>query len=258
MIDRDPPTVIDLNADIGEAITPEHRAIEDTVIGSVTSVNIACGGHAGDEASMLLAVQSAARLGVAVGAHPSYPDPANFGRTRMSLDPATLRASIADQIATLARIARSEGVSLAHCKPHGALYHAASVDESIALVIYQACSDHHPGMRLIARGGSRAVAWWRAWGATVSEEAFADRVYEPDGSLRSRTKPDALIADPDAAAEQALRIASTQSVRCHDGTVLPLMADTLCVHNDTPNAAAIATGVAGSLRAAGVTIRSLT
>ncbi len=248
---------IDLNADVGEAATPEHRAAEDAVIASVTSVNIACGGHAGDETSMRHAVRLAARHGVAVGAHPSYPDRANFGRARIEIEPQALRSSLATQIAALDAVAQSEGATLTHCKPHGALYHAASIDESVARSIYQTCRDHNPAMRLIAQAGSQAAAWWRSWGAAVAEEAFADRAYEPDGSLRARSRPDALIADPDAAAEQAVRIATARTVRCTDGSSIPLAADTLCIHADTMNAALIAARVAEAVRAAGVTLTPL-
>lgn len=257
MTDSGPQRFIDLNADCGEAATPERLAIEDAVIGFVTSVNIACGGHAGDEGSMCYAVRAAARHGVAIGAHPSFPDRVNFGRTCMDLGAAELCATIREQIAAIDAVARSEGVSIAHCKPHGALYHAASADESIARAIYRACADLDPALRLVGQAGSRAVAWWRAWGAAVSEEAFVDRVYEPDGSLRSRALQGSLIIDPDAAAEQANLIVMAESVRCRSGTVLRLVANTLCVHADTPNAAAVAGRVVGSLLAAGVTLSPL-
>lgn len=251
------PIATDLNADTGEAATPEHRAAEDAVIASVTSVNIACGGHAGDEATMRHSVRLAAQHGVAVGVHPSYPDRSNFGRVRIDIDPETLCSSIAAQIAALAAVARSEGVRLTHCKPHGALYHAASTDESVASAIFRAAQRHDPSLRLIGQAGSRTISWWRAWDAVVAEEAFADRVYERDGSLRSRSEPHALITDPDAAAAQAVSIATTRTVRCADGSTIPLTADTLCVHADTPNAGAIAARVAQALRAAGVTLRPL-
>lgn len=240
--------VIDLNADLGEATTPEHRAVEDSVIRFVTSVSIACGGHAGDEATMLHAVRSAIRHGVQIGAHPSYLDKERFGRERMELDPRALQESVVEQITALAAISRSYGVSLTHCKPHGALYHAASDDESIAWSLHQACVEHDPDLRLIGQAGSRAVSWWRAWGAPVSSEAFADRVYEPDGSLRPRGEPDALILDPEEAAEQAVRIAVDRTVRCRNGRVAPMSADTICVHADTPGAAAIVARVADSLQ----------
>ncbi len=249
--------VIDLNADVGEAATPEQLAVEDALVRFVTSVNIACGGHAGDDFSMRRAVQRATRHGVTVGAHPSFPDRANFGRAHLSLDPASLRTILAEQIAALHAIAESEGVPLAHCKPHGALYHAASADESTAMAIRHACSDVDPDLRLVGQAGSRAVAWWRAWGAPVTEEAFADRVYDADGVLRSRELPDALIVDPNAAAEQACLIATTRTVRAPGGAILPLVADTICIHADTRHAAVIAERVARSLNTAGVKLRPI-
>lgn len=235
----------------------EQRDVEDAVIGCATSVNIACGGHAGDESSMRHAVRVAARFGVAVGAHPSYPDRAGFGRERMDMEPDALRAVVAQQIAALDAIARSEGVSLTHCKPHGALYHAAMNDESVAQAISRACRDHDPGMRLIGRSGSRAIGWWGGWGSGVAREAFADRVYEPDGSLRSRGEPGALITDPDDAAAQALRIVMARRVRSASGEVIPIEADTVCVHADTPNAGAVMARVAMALRDLGVALRGL-
>ncbi len=252
MMQQPVPLSIDLNADVGEHTTPQHLATELGVIRAVTSVNIACGGHAGGAASMRHAVRIAAEHNVAVGAHPSFPDRANFGRVPLRLPPEDLRRSIREQLAALLVIAQSEGVPVLHCKPHGALYHAASDDDSIAKAVLQACTDLRADFRLVGQAGSRAVAWWRSWDATVWEEGFVDRVYLPDGTLRTRSEPNALITDEHAAAEQAQAIATKQSVRCEDGSVRSLMADTLCIHADTPNAASIANRVAQRLRAAGV------
>lgn len=254
MTEPDSQIRMDLNADFGEGSTQDDLAIDDAVSEFVTSVNIACGGHAGDEISMLHAVRTALGSGISIGAHPSYPDRENFGRSRMELDEASLRSTIGEQIAVLDSIARREGASIVHCKPHGALYHAASVDESVALAILQACTDISPTLRLVGQAGSRAVAMWRTWGARVIEEAFADRVYNSDGSLRRRDLPKSLITDPGTAAEQATMIASTRRVRCLDGTLLPLAAETLCIHTDTPNVPDIAARVAQALLAAGVTL----
>lgn len=246
---------IDLSADIGEGSTRARRAVDDALMKHVTSVNIACGGHAGDEASMRHAVQVASGRNVAVGAHPSYPDRANFGRLAPNLDPSTLRATVAQQLGVLNEIAESEGVKVAHCKPHGALYHAASEDEPAAWAIYEACKDLNPSLHLVSQAGSRAASRWRAWGAPVIAEAFVDRVYESDGSLRSREHPDALIADPEAAAGQATRIATTGTVCCATGSAIPLRAETLCVHSDTPNAVDIARCVSESLKSRGMSVR---
>ncbi|MEM1329434.1 MAG: 5-oxoprolinase subunit PxpA [Planctomycetota bacterium] len=254
MIERAHRQAIDLNADNGERAADQHSG-DDAIIQHVTSVNIACGGHTGDDASMRLAVRAAARAGVAIGAHPSYPDRAGFGRVRMKLGPEALRKAITDQIGALDAVAQTEGVFLSHCKPHGALYHAASEDESVARAIYEAATGFGQSLRLVGQAGSPAIARWRAWGALVAEEAFADRVYEADGSLRARTLCDALITDPHRAAEQAVRIALTRTNPVADSTVV-VRADTLCVHSDTPNAVAIAARVASSLLASGVTLRS--
>ena len=252
-----PEPVIDFNADVGESQSPAYLATTDAVIGRVTSVNIACGGHAGNETSMRRAIRVAARHGVAIGAHPSFPDRAGFGRTRVDMSPAALRESIADQIGTLAAIAHSEGVSLSHCKPHGALYHVASADEAIARAIYDATIPAGLAPRLVGQAGSRAVELWRTWGASVAEEAFADRGYDSDGRLLPRGEPGAVIMEPASAAEQAVSIACTCRIRSTAGTTLALRADTLCIHSDTPNAGAIAARVATSLREAGVALRSL-
>lgn len=249
-----PQQSIDLNADVGEATTPEQGFIEAALFSSVTSVNIACGGHAGDEGSMRLAVVRALEHGVSIGAHPSYPDRPGFGRARMAFEPAALVALLQEQTGLLIDIARSEGATVEHCKPHGALYHAASACEDTARAVWQACCGLAHDLSLVGQAGSRAVTWWRSWGATVLEEAFVDRAYEPDGTLRSRSLPDAVITSPTAASEQALRLATRRRVRCTDGTTIPMAADTLCVHADTPDAPAIAAEVVRSLKAAGVAV----
>ena len=254
--DDQEPT-IDLNADFGEAVTPEGIAVEEAVVASVSSVNIACGGHAGDESSMRRSVRAAVAAGAVVGAHPSFPDPANFGRKRMDIDAASLRASIIAQLEALFLIAVSEGANVAHCKPHGALYHAASEDESVAEVILRACEDVDPALRLVGQAGSRVIEWWGASGAMVIEEAFADRRYSPEGRLVPRSVPESLITSGETAGEQAVRIALSQSVSCSDGSRRHLSAETLCLHSDTPGAAAIATEVRRRLEAAGVAVHPI-
>ncbi|MCB1280907.1 MAG: LamB/YcsF family protein [Salinibacterium sp.] len=251
------PVSIDLNADFGEGASSGGRTEDEAVLEFVTSVNIACGGHAGDQGSMRTAVRAAARFGVAVGAHPSYPDRANFGRARVDLEPDALKSVVSGQIAALMTIADSEGLEVRHCKPHGALYHAACNDESVAQCIFEACRSADPRMRIVGLAGSRALDWWRALGATVVCEAFADRVYEPDGSLRPRGQPSSVIADPEAAAAQAVMIAADGHVRCSDGSLLPLAADTLCIHTDTAGASAIAASIAAALRSSGVELKAL-
>lgn len=246
---------IDLNADVGEATTPEHLETEAALIRVATSVNVACGGHAGDETSMRRAIALAAASGCAIGAHPSYPDLEGFGRRKIDITPDALRDSLVEQIAALGRVASELGARISHVKPHGALYHAASENDRIARSIFDAASAWDPAMALVGAAGSRAVAWWRAWGARVIAEAFADRAYAPDGRLLPREAPAALIVSPGLAAEQAVSVAVRASVRAVDGTRVEVVAQTICLHADTPGAAKIARRVARALTEAGVELR---
>lgn len=223
---------IDLNCDLGERDDPREDVL---LLDVVTSVNIACGGHAGDEGTMRVIARAAVEKGVALGAHPSYPDRANFGRIALDMTARDVESLATLQIVSLARIARSLGVRLAHVKPHGALYHDASSQPDIARAIFRAAESAAPGAAIVLRAGSAGAASCRAAGACVREEAFADRAYERDGSLRSRALPGAVIDDPDAAAAQALA----------------LRAGTICVHSDTPGALEIARTVRRALEDAG-------
>jgi UPF0271 protein len=193
----------------------------------ITSANVACGAHAGDEATMERTVRLALARGVRIGAHPSYPDRANFGRTEMALTGAELERTVREQIDRLEAVVRKLGGRLAHVKPHGALYNVAARDEAVARAIGRAAAAWNPRATLFGLLGSRALEVWREMGLQVAAEAFADRRYEPDGSLRPRKFADALITDPHEAAAQAARFA-------RDGK-----AQTLCVHGDTPRAVEI-------------------
>lgn len=248
---------MDLNADVGERPDALADGREEALLRQLTSANIACGGHAGDAASMDALVRLAARHGVAVGAHPGYPDRAHFGRTVMEIPPDRLRASIREQVAALAEAARRHGVRLAHVKPHGALYNAAAGDPALARLIAEAAAGAAPGATLVGLAGSAMLDAWRAAGFPVAAEAFADRCYEPDGTLRPRRFPDALLADPAEAAAQALSIARDGRVTAWDGRVTPVRADTLCVHSDTPGAAETVAAIRRSFRAHGIRLAPL-
>ncbi len=247
---------IDLNLDGGEDPGALRDGSEALRLEVVTSVNVACGGHAGDDETMAATVRLAAARGVAVGAHPSYPDRARFGRVAMDFPPDVLEATVGAQIARLGLIARGLGVEIRHVKPHGALYHAAGRDEAVALAVARASAAWSPGLRLVAAASSPALAIWRAMGFAVGAEAFADRAYERDGSLRSRSLPGALVLDPAEAAARAVSIALGRGVPAVDGTVLPLVATTIGLHGDTPGATAIARAVREGLEAVGVRVRS--
>ncbi len=248
-------TRIDLNADVGESLGPWPMGADAALIPLVTSVNVACGFHAGDPLTIRRAVRLALDAGAAVGAHPGYPDLAGFGRRDMDLAPDELEAAVLYQVAALAGIVHAEGGRLAHVKPHGALYNRASVTATVAEPIARAVASLDAALRLVGPAGSALVSAARDAGLPWLEEAFADRAYEADGSLRSRRLPGALHLDPAAAAAQAVAIARDGAVTAFDGSVLSIRAATLCVHGDTPGAAEIARAVRVALAAAGVEVR---
>ena len=236
---------IDLNCDLGEDPGAWSRDLE--LLDLVTSANIACGGHAGDQESMHRAVRAAAERGVAVGAHPGYPDREHFGRRELELAPAVLAVSIAEQVAALAAVARAEDVALRHVKPHGALYNRAARDPLVAAAIAEGVARVDRTLSLVGLAGSRCLEVWREVGFETVAEAFVDRRYESDGSLRDRRHGDALLGDPGAAAAQALGIARDGWALATGGERLALAAETLCLHSDTPGALAIATAVRRTL-----------
>jgi UPF0271 protein len=215
---------MDLNCDMGEL---EDAAHEAGLMEFVTSANVACGGHAGDESTMARTIRLALGCGVRIGAHPGYPDRENFGRIRMPMSLPEIERSVRGQIERLAAVAEPLDARIVHVKPHGALYNLAARDRPTAGAIGRAVAAWNPRAILFGLAGSAALDVWREIGLPVAAEAFADRRYEPDGSLRARTFADALITDPSAAAAQAVRFARQGNVQ------------TICVHGDTPGAAAI-------------------
>ena len=216
---------IDLNADLGEG---EGEA---TLYELVSSANVACGGHAGDESTMQEAVRLARAHGVAIGAHPSYPDRARFGRVSIPLSAEALSDTLAHQIESLARIADGIGATLTHVKPHGALYNDAADNSEIALSIARAVERVSSDLVIVGLAGSVALQLWRDCGLRVAAEGFADRAYESNGALVPRTRPGAVLGNPASAAAQAVALA--REGRC----------DTICVHSDTPGAVQILTAV---------------
>ena len=215
---------IDLNCDMGELEDAQHEA---ALMESITSANIACGGHAGDEATMERTARLALERGIRIGAHPGYPDRANFGRVEMPMSAAEIASTVREQIERLDAVVRRLGGEIVHVKPHGALYNVAVRDETVARAIAAGIAQWNPKTTVFGLAGSPMLDWWRQMGLTVAAEGFADRRYEADGTLRSRKFPDALITDPQAAAAQAVRLA-------REGVV-----QTICVHGDTPGAVEI-------------------
>ncbi|HEY8513917.1 MAG TPA: 5-oxoprolinase subunit PxpA [Candidatus Binatia bacterium] len=237
---------IDLNADVGEGYADAE------VMPFVTSANVACGAHAGDAATMRATVLLARAHGVAVGAHPGFPDRAGFGRTITTRSPEEIERLVVEQVERLAAIAARQGVTLAHVKPHGALYNLAAVDDEVADAVARATARVLPGTRLFGLAGSRGLERARAAGLVAVAEAFADRAYLEDGTLAPRTLPGAVIEDPRRTAERAVRLACEGRIETLDGDELALEADTLCLHGDTPGAGATARAVHAALRDAGV------
>jgi 5-oxoprolinase (ATP-hydrolysing) subunit A len=246
---------MDLNADVGESLGAWSLGEDEALVPLVTSVSIAAGMHAGDPVTIERTVALAARHGVAVGAHPGYPDIAGFGRRAMALSPAEIEASVLYQVGAVAAFARAAGVGLRHVKAHGALYNRASRDPDAAAAVARAVAAFGRELVLFGLAGSALVSAAVDAGLIVAEEAFADRAYEADGSLRSRDLDGAVLDDPKAAAAQALAIVGG-SVTAWDGTPLAIRADTICVHGDLPGAAARARAVRDALAGAGVEIRA--
>lgn len=222
--------MIDLSADLAEGAPGENE-----IWPMINSANVACGGHIGDEASMTDAVRRARRFNVRLGAHPSYPDRENFGRKTMTIAPPALRMTLIQQIAGLRDIAERESISLSFVKPHGALYNDAHKDIVLAGVIVEAIREVDPHLALVCPGKSEMAAAARTSGLSVIREAFADRRYNADGSLVSRSIPGSLLTI-DEAADQAELLARERVVIARDGSRVAVPFDTICIHADMENA----------------------
>jgi UPF0271 protein len=227
--------------------------VDAELIPLVSSVNVACGAHAGDPETILATVALAATLDVAVGAHPGYPDLVGFGRRDLDMTAAELRASLVVQIGAVQAAARVARTAVRHVKPHGALYNRAARDPALATTIAQAVRDLDPSLVLVGLAGSASIGAGLAAGLAVAREGFADRRYELDGSLRSRRLAGALLG-PDEAAAQAIRIATDGVALAEDGSPVPVRADTICIHGDSPDAVAIARAVVAALADAGIEV----
>jgi 5-oxoprolinase (ATP-hydrolysing) subunit A len=248
---------IDLNCDMGELPQAIADGTQESLMPFLTSINVACGGHAGDEGAMMATIEQALRSKLAVGAHPSYHDRTHFGRRELQVSPATIADSVFEQVRALSRVAANCGTRLIHVKPHGALYNQAARERAVAEAIAAGVARLSRDLILVGLAGSPTLAVYRVAGFSVAAEAFADRRYEPDGSLRSRGHQDALIGDPAEAGRQALSIVERGKVIACDGSPVTVDAQTICIHGDTPGAPEIARVVAGTLRQAGVLLRSL-
>jgi UPF0271 protein len=248
---------IDLNCDMGEMPEAIADGTQEALMAYLTSVNIACGAHAGDEATMRTTIEQAMRRKLAIGAHPGYADRANFGRLELDLSADEIAESVFEQVSKLGEITAKCGARLGHVKAHGALYNQAARDAAVAKAIADGVARWRRDVVLVGLAGSVMLDAFRRAGFSVAAEAFADRRYEPNGSLRSRKFGDALVSNPAEAAAQALHIAQAASVVASDGKKIRVEAQTICIHGDTPGALKIAAAVGERLENAGIELRPL-
>jgi UPF0271 protein len=245
---------IDLNADLGEGFGDSHLLEDEALLDLVSSANIACGFHAGDATTMRDTVRAAASRGVAIGAHPSYPDISHFGRRELGLSPQAIRLHVAYQLRVLRDICAAENAKLSYVKPHGALYNRAAHDASAAAAVAQAIREVDPSLVLLGLAGSEMARAALQATLTFAPEAFADRAYRRDGSLVPRQQPGALIHDVQAAVKRAITLVQSNTVAADDGESIGVVAQSLCVHGDNPDALPLLRALRGSLENSGVRI----
>lgn len=248
---------IDLNSDLGESFGAWRMGQDEALMPAITSANIACGFHAGDPGVMRDTVQLARAHGVAVGAHPGFPDLAGFGRREIRCTPREIEDMVVYQVGALAAVAAAQGVRLQHVKAHGALYNMACRDEALAAAIAKATALLDPGLFLFGLPGSALLAAGAQHGLRTAAEVFADRAYNPDGSLVSRSRAGSVIDDTSRVVARAVRMARSRTVTTIDGTELAVQADTICVHGDTPGAAELAMAIRRALEEEHVRVTAL-
>ncbi|MCF4122147.1 LamB/YcsF family protein [Antribacter sp. KLBMP9083] len=243
---------MDLNSDLGEGFGRWTLGDDERMLAIVTSANVACGFHAGDPATIRRTVQGAVARGVALGAHVGYRDLAGFGRRNMDVPSDELEADVVYQVGALKGLAAAEGGTVTYVKPHGALYNTAAVDERVATAVAVAVAAVDPSLVMLGLPGSAALSAAGAAGLRTAAEAFADRAYTPEGRLVPRREPGAVLHDPDDVARRMLRLVTEGVVVAVDGTVVPVQADSICVHGDSPDAVAMAERIRAVFDAEGV------
>ena len=248
---------IDLNCDMGESFGPWKMGADAEVMPNITSANVACGAHAGDPGVMRRTIRAAKQHGVAVGAHPGFADLQGFGRREMQADPAEVEDSLIAQIGALAAMARAEAAPLRHVKAHGALYNMAARDRKLADAVARAIKAFDASLVMFGLPKSPLIEAGIAAGLRVAAEGFADRSYEPDGSLTPRSRPGAVIHDAAVVVDRAVRMVRDGVVLTSEGREIPLKVDTICVHGDTPGAPDLTRRIRAGLEAAGISVRSL-
>ena len=248
---------IDINSDTGESFGAYTIGHDEGLFQSITSANVAAGFHAGDQSVLRETIRLAKAHGVAIGAHPGFPDLVGFGRRELNVTPREAEDLVLYQIAAVAGVAAAEGVRLQHVKPHGALFNMAVRNGELASAIARAVAAFDNTLILFGLPGSEILNAGRAARLRVAAEVFADRAYEPDGSLASRRKPGSVIHDASVVVARAVRMVKERTVVAIDGSVVALEADTICVHGDTPGSDDLAAQIRAGLEAAGVTVRAI-
>jgi UPF0271 protein len=248
---------VDLNADVGESFGAYSIGHDSGLMKVITSANIAAGFHGGDPSVLRNTIRLAKSSGVAIGAHPGFPDLAGFGRRDMQVSPHEAEDLVLYQIAVVAGVASTEGMRLQHVKPHGAMYNIAARDEVLASAIARAVAAFDRQLILFGPPDSALTRAGQAAGLRVVAEGFADRAYEPDGSLVSRTKPGAVVTDLEDVVKRAVRIAREHTVAAVNGSTIPLNVETLCVHGDTEGSDVLGARLRAGLEAGGITVQSL-
>lgn len=248
---------VDLNSDLGESFGAYTIGLDEAVIAHISSANVACGYHAGDPLVMDKTVAAAKAAGVAVGAHPGYPDLMGFGRRNMVCSPKEVKAYIQYQLGALMAFTAAHGVKLQHCKPHGSLYNMAAKDMDLSLAIAEAIGEVDKDIILMGLAGSKMLEAGKQVGLRVASEVFADRAYQADGSLVPRKQPGAVIHDKDEAIARTIRMVTEGKVTAITGEEVSIDAHSICVHGDNPSAVEFVKNIRAALNAQGVEIAPL-
>ena len=248
---------VDINSDVGESFGAYSIGHDTGLMKSITSANIAAGFHAGDPSVLRDTIRMARAHGVAVGAHPGFPDLVGFGRRELNVSAREAEDLVLYQVAAVAGVASAEGMRIQHVKPHGALFNMAVRNAELASAIARAVAAFDRTLVLFGLPGSEILKAGRSEGLRVAAEVFADRAYEPDGSLASRRKAGSVIHDPETVVARAVRMVKDRTVVAVDGSVVPLQADTICVHGDTPGSDDLAASIRAGLERAGITVKAV-
>lgn len=247
-----PQITIDLNADVGEGLASDIELMP-----FISSANIACGYHAGDDYTIRHTMDLCLKYNVAIGAHPSFADRVNFGRTEINLPLDEVKNLVQEQLYLIQKICGEMGATMHHVKPHGALYNMSAHEAKLAQTIAEAVFSFNPSLILFGLSGSHSIAEGVMAGLQTAAEVFADRSYMPDASLTPRSLPKALVTNHEEALNQALRLATENKVVAMDGTVIPIMAETICLHGDGLHAVSFARNIHQTFTGRGITIQAI-